>query len=264
MHHLSKLATLTVLVVIASWLLSAARPAVPERIALFLLIGQSNMAGRGTLDSASVKTNAQLWAIDAHDKWKPARDPLHFDKPASVGVGPGLAFAQAWAKHHPEQPIGLIPAAVGGSALDDWQPGQKHAQTGIYAYDAMLARVKIAQKQGDLVAILWHQGESDSHSEKSKVYAEKLSQLFARLRRDLDAPEIPILLGTLGDFYVKKNPEAETINAIIANYPQTHPNTYVVSAEGLTDKGDQTHFDTHSARELGRRYAEILWRTKKK
>jgi hypothetical protein len=29
-----------------------------------------------------------------------------------------------------------------------------------------------------------------------------------------------------------------------------------VSAEGLTDKGDKTHFDSESCREFGRRYAE--------
>ena len=38
--------------------------------------------------------------------------------------------------------------------------------------------------------------------------------------------------------------------------PAKIPHTGFVSAEGLTDKGDQTHFDSESCREFGCRYAE--------
>jgi hypothetical protein len=38
--------------------------------------------------------------------------------------------------------------------------------------------------------------------------------------------------------------------------PAKIPRTAFVSAEGLTDKGDQTRFDSESCREFGRRYAE--------
>ncbi|GHB85353.1 acetylxylan esterase [Persicitalea jodogahamensis] len=231
---------------------------------LFLLIGQSNMAGRGPLDANPKSANQNIAVLNAENEWVVARDPLHFDKPTMVGVGPGLAFAERWLELNPKTQIGLIPCAVGGSGIDDWQPGQKHAQTGIYAYDAMLQRVSEAQKKGKIKAILWHQGESDSNPVRNKVYEEKLDEFFSRLRRDLDAPNTPIILGTLGDFIVKKNPNALPINQIITNFPQNHPNVYAVSSAGLSHKGDTTHFDTPSARELGKRYAEKLWEIQKK
>jgi hypothetical protein len=45
--------------------------------------------------------------------------------------------------------------------------------------------------------------------------------------------------------------------------PQNVPHTAVVSAKNLTDKGDHLHFDTPSARELGKRYAEAMKKLQK-
>ncbi|MBC8153308.1 MAG: sialate O-acetylesterase, partial [Bacteroidetes bacterium] len=75
-------------------------------------------------------------------------------------------------------------------------------------------------------------------------------------RADLRAENVPVLIGTLGDFYVQKNPNARSINTILTALPATLPNVYVVSAGGLTHKGDTTHFDAASARTLGRRFAD--------
>ena len=251
------------LAVLLAFGLTASAPTVPKRLDLILLIGQSNMAGRGKVDAESVPHDARIWMMNAQHEWVEARDPLHFDKPGVVGVGPGLAFAQKWLELNPKTNLGLIPAAVGGSGIDDWQVGAKHAQTGIYPYEALLKRVKEAQKQGEIKAILWHQGESDSSPAKNNVYEAKLTEFFTRLRRDIHAPQTPIILGTLGDFFVKKNANAVKINEIITTYPKSHRHVYAVSAAGLVHKGDTTHFDTPSARDLGKRYAEKLWEIQK-
>ena len=60
---------------------------------LFLLAGQSNMAGRGEVEAQDRATHPRIWMLDRHGQWVPAADPLHFDKPVA-GVGPGLAFAR--------------------------------------------------------------------------------------------------------------------------------------------------------------------------
>ncbi len=251
------------LAVLLAFGLTASVPTVPKRLDLILLIGQSNMAGRGKVDAESEPHDARIWMMNAQNEWVQGRDPLHFDKPGIAGVGPGLAFAQKWLELNPKTNLGLIPCAVGGSGIDDWQVGAKHAQTGIYPYDAMLKRVKEAQKQGKIKAILWHQGESDSSPAKNKVYEAKLTEFFTRLRRDIHAPKTPIIIGTLGDFFVDKNPNASQINEIITTYPTTHRHVYAVSSAGLVHKGDTTHFDTQSARDLGKRYAEKLWEIQK-
>jgi len=221
---------------------------------LYLLIGQSNMAGRGKISVDTARNNQDIWVINGQNEWVPAKDPLHYDKPAA-GVGPGLAFAEAIHDNNPKKTIGLIPCAVGGSGIDDWLPGKKHDQTGIYAYDAMLARVRMAKRKGTIKGILWHQGESDSSPQKSSLYEEKLSAFFAKLRKEIGARNTPLILGTLGDFYVTKQPEAEKINQILKDYADNNKNVFIVTSAGLTDLGDKTHFNTESARELGKRYA---------
>lgn len=234
----------------------------PDQMDLYLLVGQSNMAGRGATDAASKPNSPKIWAINRHNEWTMATDPLHEDKPAVVGVGPGLTFAQEVLKEYPDRPIGLIPCAVGGSGIDDWLPGVRHEQTGIYAYDEMLARVKEAQKRGTIKGIIWHQGESDSSPEKKDAYAAKLADFFKRLRRDTHTEDVPLVVGTLGDFYVAKNPAAAFVNDVIADYAKDTKRVYLASASGLTHKGDDTHFDTPSARELGKRYAEAFLKAK--
>lgn len=237
----------------------------PARFHLYVLAGQSNMAGRGAVDPVDQTPHPRVWVLNRFNQWIPATEPLHFDKPDVVGVGPGLAFGKQLAEQDTGVFIGLIPTAVGGSAMAAWQPRGYHEQTQSYPYDEAIKRVQRAQQAGTLHGILWHQGESDSKPEQVTVYEQQLTQLIGRFRRAFNTPSAPVVVGTLGDFYVAKNPSAAQVNAILRNLPNHDPRVACVDASGLTDKGDQTHFDAASARELGRRYAnamQLIERTK--
>lgn len=214
---------------------------------LYLLIGQSNMAGRGVIDSESQHTSENIRTLDKNNNWVIAKDPLHFDKPYA-GVGPGLSFAQAMLEGQKNIKIGLIPCAWGGSPIKVWSPGAKYFEN--FPYDEAIARAKIAMQKGELKGILWHQGESDNDVTKSAVYLQKLKQLIANLRKDLDSPNLPFVAGEIGHFN-----KQDYINKIVNTLPAEVENSAVVSSEGLTDKGDHLHFDSPSARELGKRYA---------
>ncbi|MCA9195537.1 MAG: hypothetical protein KDB03_27385, partial [Planctomycetales bacterium] len=74
----------------------------PQNLHLFLLIGQSNMAGRGTIEDVDRQVNSRVLMLDQNLDWVPAVDPLHFDKPTIVGVGLGRTFALRYADDHPE------------------------------------------------------------------------------------------------------------------------------------------------------------------
>lgn len=229
----------------------------PDRYDLYLLIGQSNMAGRGDLEEIDKTPHERVWTMDQDGNWVRAVDPIHFDKPARVGVGPGLSFGKAMADHDTDSVIGLIPSAAGGSPIAAWQSGGYHNQTASYPYDDAIARARTAMRNGTLKAILWHQGESDSRSpEKVLRYRGALTDLAARLREDLDAPEVPFIVGELGGFLENQRPGSVGINQILQDVPNFIPNSGFVSVDGLTDKGDQVHFSSESARMLGRRYAE--------
>ena len=224
---------------------------------LYLLIGQSNMAGRGKVDEESKKVHPRVFMLNKEGAWAPAVDPLHFDKPGA-GVGPGLAFGKAMADANPDIKIGLIPCAVGGTSISVWVPGAHDAATKTHPYDDTLRRVKIALKDGKLKGILWHQGEADRGAEASAHYAEHLTALVARLRKEFDTPDVPFVAGELGQLNEKNKDATEHFNGILHELAKSIPHFAVVPANGLKDKGDNLHFDAVSAREMGQRFAATL------
>ncbi|GIW96819.1 MAG: hypothetical protein KatS3mg111_0152 [Pirellulaceae bacterium] len=222
---------------------------------LIVLAGQSNMAGRGEVSNDDLTPHPRIYMLDAHSQWVPAVDPLHFDKPQVVGVGPGRAFALEYARHHPEAIVGLIPCAVGGTSIRLWQPGQRDTVTGAHPWDDTQRRIERAMRDGEVKAILWHQGESDSRSGRGEEYAVALKELIGRFRELIQDPQAPFLIGQLGQFagrpWTDGRRAIDQAHKLVAREVSR---SGFVSSLGLEDKGDGVHFSAAAARELGRRY----------
>ena len=103
----------------------------------FLLIGQSNMAGRGDLKAVVPIRDPHIKML-RNGRWQNMSEPINYDRPFA-GVGLAASFAMAWCEKHPGEEIGLIPCADGGSSLDEWMPGTA-------LFDHMAAQVKLAQR----------------------------------------------------------------------------------------------------------------------
>ncbi|MEX2235128.1 MAG: sialate O-acetylesterase, partial [Cyclobacteriaceae bacterium] len=218
---------------------------------LYVLVGQSNMAGRGEISHEfRDQSHPNVFMLNKDDQWVKAKHPLHFDKPPVVGVGPGLAFGISMAKTDSVVKIGLIPCAVGGSSIDDWRPGAYYTGTKTHPYDDALIRIKKSMKSGIIKGVLWHQGEADRCPEKAKEYLHHLTELIKRIRLEVGNPELPFIVGELGRYL----PNCNNINRELSKVPLKIPYTAVVSSEGLVDKGDSTHFDSPSSTILGHRF----------
>lgn len=241
-------------------------PTRKDKFQLYLLVGQSNMAGRGAVEAQDTLPNRHVLRLNPAGKWEVAKDPIHFDK-SVAGVGPGLTFGHLMAAQDTSVTIGLIPCAVGGSGIDVWTPGAYYDGTKTHPYDDALARAKIALQNGTLAGIIWHQGESDSNPEKSALYQQKLKILIKKLREDLQAPNVPFVAGQLPAYQINKpgtdglphvNDSAVRINEAVAGLQKQVPNYAFVTAEGTADIGDHTHFNAVSARLMGQRYAAAM------
>lgn len=227
--------------------------AVPDpNFHLYLLMGQSNMAGRGAITPAlSAVGSPAVYMLNAVGEWVPARHPVHFDKPKAAGVGPGLSFGVALAAADSSVRIGLVPCAVGGTSINKWQPGAYDEATQTHPYDDAARRITAAMRCGVVKGLIWHQGETDSNPAAAAAYLPKLTELIGRVRTLTGQPTLPVVVGELGRFKENYQP----FNAQLRKLPPTVPHTAVATSEGLVDKGDQTHFDGASADEYGRRYA---------
>jgi hypothetical protein len=222
--------------------------AAPDNMKLFLLIGQSNMAGRGAVGPEDKITNPRIFMLTKAGEWTLAKDPVHFDKP-TAGVGLCSEFARVLVRADPTVTIGLIPCAVGSTSLEQWKAGGK-------LYTDAVARAREAMQRGTLAGILWHQGENDSAHDLVATYAERFATMIAQLRTDLGAEQVPVVVGELGRF----RPASAEFNAALPEVARRVPLCAVVTAEGLKDRGDHLHFDTPSLYVFGARYAAAYGR----
>lgn len=222
----------------------AQSPQKPMR--LFLLLGQSNMAGRGSVPSNEPAFNSRIYMMNKEMNWIQAKDPVHFDKPIA-GVGLCSEFARVLVKKDTNITVGLIPCAMGGSSLDEWKPGSK-------LYTQAIERAREAVKSGALAGILWHQGEADSAPDKLASYGERFAAMISQLRKELSAPTVPVIVGELGRFREASRPFNDALPTVVSRVP----NCALATAENLTDKGDKLHFNTQSLHLFGQRYAAVF------
>lgn len=235
--------------------LATTAAAKPESLDLYLLIGQSNMAGRGEVTSKDTRRHSRVWTLDKANQWVAAQDPIHFDK-KQAGVGPGRSFGVAMAKHARSANIGLIPCAVGGTSIRKWKPGAEDTKTKTHPYDDMLVRLRVALESGTVKGILWHQGEADGKMGERGTYDDALIELIERVRTECGDPEIPFVIGQLGQFEGRPWSEGRTkVDAAHQVVAEQVSHAGFVTSDSLTDKGDLTHFSADSARTLGQRFA---------
>lgn len=219
----------------------------------FIMLGQSNMAGRGDFGEVPEIKNPDCYML-RNGRFIPMSEPINPDRQIwgdfHSGVGLAASFADEYAKCFNEE-IGLIPCADGGTCISEWQPGE-------LLFDNAVAQAKLAQRTSEIIGILWHQGESDSHSEETvDHYSERFRNTIDTLKNELGlSNDIPVIIGELGEFVGEyqdgKCKHFKDINKILKELSEEYGG--FVSAKGLTCKEDGIHFNSTSYREFGKRY----------
>lgn len=221
----------------------------------FLLAGQSNMAGRGDLTAENAVAAPDCLMLRM-GRWQAMSEPVNVDRGVLEGCSPrsGACLAASFAAAFPKEgrKVGLIPCADGGTTIAQWQPGE-------VLFDHAVFQAELAGRTSRLAAILWHQGESDClEPAQLEAYPDQFLRTMEGFRARLG--EIPILVGELG--YPENGftgTPAELLQAFNRRLPALAarvPGCRVVSARGLTCRGDGLHFDTPSLRTFGLRYLE--------
>lgn len=200
-----------------------------SRKLMFILAGQSNMAGRGGVNEnkwdhiipTECGPHPTILRLNASLHWVEATEPLHadIDVRRTCGVGPGMSFAN-WIRYStdfffvlplyvPERKIFAHktsktndchrePVKEGGWRVIGLVPcavGGTRIQEwsrGSVLYQQMIGRAKAALTSGGKIsAVLWYQGESDTvRHEDAYSYRARLEKLIFDLRTDLHLPHL--------------------------------------------------------------------------
>lgn len=229
-----------------------------EAIHAFLLIGQSNMAGRGQIDPAHLLMDDRCVMLRM-GRWQQMVEPINVDRCVFPGHGPqsGANLATTFAIRCAETQnvrVGLIPCADGGTRLSQWMPGEALFEHAVF-------QTRLACRTAVLSGILWHQGESDYGPELDlDAYKRDLVAMMHALRHQVG--DVPIVLGELGyaeqGFRPAMKPHIDRFNAALPDMARSIGRCAVASAEGLPCRGDELHFSTEALRTFGRRYWDVF------
>lgn len=218
----------------------------------FLLIGQSNMAGRGYLQEA-VEVDKTHIKVLRNGRWQKMFRPINPDRRFS-GTNLAERFAEQYAEKY-KVDVGLICCADGGTRLEQWEVG------GILL-DNAICQARLALRTSTIAGVLWHQGESDCSEALSLTYEQRFLPIMKELREKLDLYDVPFLLGGLGDFLVNYEKSDlrnyVNINEALVRIAEQNPMTGFVSAKGLTANPDNLHFSAKSLYEFGDRYFDAF------
>ena len=259
---------------------------------LVLLAGQSNMAGRGYAGSDDLTAIPGLVMIRPDGKWQSAIEPITRDRrfigtfqasgekivsddpyetvlPVGdqkvCGVGPGRTFGRLLLEANPGKTVGLIPCAVGGTPIAAWQPGGVDTyDPANHPYDDAVKKAREAQKSGKIVAVLWHQGETDA-DRNNRNYLPELRAVISNFKRDLDlGDDVPFIAGDMASFYKESlNANIDIVDNALKVLAAELPCFSFVTTKDLTDRGDKLHFDTPSQHKFGARCFEAYCKFKK-
>jgi len=221
---------------------------------VYLLIGQSNMAGRGYLSASDTTTTLDgVYLLNGQDKPEAARHPLN--RYSSIRkslkmqeVGPGGSFGEDMHKKT-NRKILLVVNAKGGSSIREWENEDLF-------YKEAVRRGKEALKFGKMKGILWLQGCSDASRRQLADYPGRLATLASSLRKDLGVKEedVRFVAGQI-PHWDKRFAE---FNTMIKDIGKWIPNSDWVSTEGLKERKNKKdpHFSRESQMILGKRFAE--------
>lgn len=259
-----------------------------KKIKVFILSGQSNMVGLGNStelsDSLRYGTDNKLifedgeWQILKPFKSTGKKQRERFAM-TEYSFGPEISFANEIAKAYPNETIGIIKSATGGTGILAWSPNWTKEQANRTndgkkgdLYKVLIDKVKAAQKEADIeiVGFLWQQGGKDmTKVDLAKEYFDNLNSLTTGLRKDLDLPNLPVFIGCSVSEKIlniaintdeferlkQKRPGVEYVIRARFEAEEQIPNVYVVVSENLEKHPKNVHYNTNGQLKLGEYYA---------
>ena len=193
-----------------------------------------------------------------------------------AGLNPAVSFTPALKKAFASDEVIVVKDAAGGQPIRKWykqwkpagaakpakEPNGKAAKRGKPSahgalYDRLMKKVRAAieGKKIDSMSFVWMQGERDAKEHHSKVYAESLRGVIEQLRTDLARPDMTVVIGRLSD-HLKKHDDWEGVRAAQVLVAESDKLADWVDTDDLNGPKDGLHYNQAGYATMGERFAE--------
>lgn len=254
-------------------------------------------AGYGQLDHTKLENNPSLQAYTNKENQFAGKfiDTVPGLGNNSSQMGPEFGMAYALKdKADEDHPIFLVKMASNGSGFAqdgtqyNWPVKDANGNfPEINLYDTFAKpflqnNLQLIEDMGLKPVIkgwVWHQGESDSATEKIRVYAQRLGDMVAKFRedfaeyaRDEDGENIAFIDGMIyqGEGTAWGADTSVAMNEAKQQFADSADNNYIVDIYGNAEKiaenelkpgnpgGDNMHYNTKSSLRLGMAYGQVV------
>ena len=164
-------------------------------------------------------------------------------------------FERLYLRDNPGETVEMIDAVVDDSAVVRWLPDGD-------CFKAAMAKARAASARGQVVGVLWHQGEADAGRQEDVLeYSNRLARVVSAFRQAFDAP-LPFIASGCGDFVGchldgdgrQDRPFASRISDITQETMDRLPRCrYATSFNARGNCRDDIHFSPSSLLEMGAR-----------
>ena len=166
----------------------------------------------------------------------------------------------------------VVREAWSGRPIRVWYNVQKDRETGeakgaMHLYAKMMDAVKEAVGDRELatVTFIWMQGETDGGEKKGDVYEASLKALIAEIKKDLKLETLNVVVGRICDYDKQHgiNPHWAMVRDAQVKVGESAPNHAWVDTDDLNNKPDTEgnarnglHYTGEGYKILGQRFAE--------
>jgi len=239
---------------------------------VFVLMGQSNMHGTARARELKAPYNKK------HDRirvW--ANGQWEYFVPSSK-FGPGVSMAHQLAEKWPNDTIGILKISSGGTGISAFEKNwtkeradRTHdGRKGSFYKDLMNAVAEIKNISKPVYSgFVWKQGGADGNrKETAEEYYDTFAKLVSDMRKDLNAPEMPVFILTYAsDEDLEKSeklssgkrkylkPVLMAHNKAARDIPKT---TTIHHGSDLPKEKDGVHFNHEGQMTLGKMAADAV------
>ena len=235
---------------------------VARRVHVVILIGQSNMSGRGTQwTTLTDPINSRIYQFGSGATSIAQMTNVLDMVDVPTGISPGLLFSRHLIESLGDDDVVLlVPAAKGNTALssassDAWRWGTAGglSERAVTQYESAVAAATTEWPNAQVVtaAILWHQGEADNATSESQ-YRIDLEALVVGFRA-ATGETTPFISGQLVPEYVKDYP-ANSTSIVLSTMPTTVDACGYAGGPPIRYSWDRVHWNLPGLRVLAANY----------